>query len=343
MRRARGAVLRRGRRGVARCSRAARRAARQIVAAVRRDRPAAAARGPVPVVGRPPLPAPPFPEGFRYARKLVLPRYAAFAGAEHDVHAEVRVAWLAAKQCRASSCGEHIPKRFRRVVDYTGAVVSRWPRWSGSGPSSRRAGRRTFCPSSSTRATTRPHDGRRDGLRGVARFVNHSRAELRGRADAVDTPVPADARARAGEYREFQHSRSTTRAPRYGRGVAARRRYKHAGVVVARHVHEIFFCLRINGNARVRTQTAHGVDLPPALAARRRQGAASALPAAGAPCEASLMSSRRRSMLHTASKSRPAAVGAAMSSNVLAGTSTRGYQRRVGAFRSGPAVRRAKS
>ena len=84
--------------GVARCSRAALRAARQIVAAVRRDASRGGAR-PVPVVGRPPLPAAPFPEGFRYARKLILPRNAAFAGAEHDVHAEVRVAWLAAKRC----------------------------------------------------------------------------------------------------------------------------------------------------------------------------------------------------------------------------------------------------
>ena len=40
------------------------------------------------------------PEGSRTsARKLVLPRNSAFAGAEHDVHAEVRVAWLAAKRC----------------------------------------------------------------------------------------------------------------------------------------------------------------------------------------------------------------------------------------------------
>ncbi len=72
--------------GVARCSRAALRAARQIVAAVRRDVSRGGAR-PVPVVGRPPLPAAPFPEGFRYARQLVLPRNNAFAGAEHDVHA----------------------------------------------------------------------------------------------------------------------------------------------------------------------------------------------------------------------------------------------------------------
>ena len=162
--------------GVARCSRAALRAARQIVAAVRRDASRGGAR-PVPVVGRPPLPAAPFPEGFRYARKLILPRNAAFAGAEHDVHAEVRVAWLAAKRCWGLVAGEHIPKG-KRVVDYTGAVVSRQAARERE-RAEFEAGRPTYILSvvehsrdESVAAWRTTVDATEIG--GVARFVNHS-------------------------------------------------------------------------------------------------------------------------------------------------------------------------
>ncbi len=190
---------------VARCSRAALRAARQIVAAVRRDVSRGGGR-PVPVVGRPPLPAAPFPEGFRYARKLVLPRYTAFAGDEHDVHAEVRVAWLAAKRCwfgcgvchvsryaidattsprtpstrparRGLVAGEHIPKG-TRVVDYTGAVVSRHAARERE-RAEFEAGRPTYILSvvehsrdESVAAWRTTVDATDCG--GVSRFVNHS-------------------------------------------------------------------------------------------------------------------------------------------------------------------------
>ena len=161
---------------VARCSRAALRAARQIVAAVRRDVSRGGGRGRCRSSGgrrcrqRPSRRA-------RYARKLVLPRNNAFAGAEHDVHAEVRVAWLAAKRCWGLVAGEHIEKG-RRVVDYTGAVVSRKAALERE-RAEFEAGRPTYILSvvehsrdESVAAWRTTVDATDCG--GVARFVNHS-------------------------------------------------------------------------------------------------------------------------------------------------------------------------
>ena len=114
--------------GLGAASRGAREAARRVVAAIRADVARGCARRAVPVVGRPPSPSrAPFPEGFRYAARVLAPAaYAGFAedAAAGDVHARVAVAWVAAHGCWGLVALEDLDPG-ARVCDYTGALASR--------------------------------------------------------------------------------------------------------------------------------------------------------------------------------------------------------------------------